>query len=806
MPNEGHQSRALAAPMQVSHSGFPQQGQVDWTALGKTTIEFTVNTIARISKAGVEALTIYAAGSIFHQVKLDALGEQRMNDAIKHVRAFASYNNALWFGFGVKHIIRSLSESSQGLALIGICACMTEEFSAGTSAKILRELFILYNPPSELSPSLRQWLALVEACEGTVARTNFGLISSELARICLFDGRSNIRTSAAPEDIAKVLKGLFDVSNGTTEGVYIRGEADCAWLAAVAHWLLGLSVAIQDHQGNIAFRTSTLKANTRQTPQVVIQYGTSETETSVLVQRSYIVPSGRLLLLNSHTPEEDVVAHGRVDWATCLCDTFGKPMKRLLSAFGPQSGACIGAVARIYEHLTCDVESTALLRDVRQTWVRSAATGSYGRGFRLVAQANFPELCNSPSLWSTMESILEKSPEAAVAELRVSITSIRKLCECTTCSGNSVAQNELNESEQPETFCLVFLLVTICSLIQLLSHVVFPKDLPLNPTRTGIERIYWDLRNRVKISTNSLHKPLFNTHQVSGYTVTLSNENMDNVYLAFFLDLPNTFSKIREVFTGRGNSRDRDQYNPSATAADGICIYSVSLCEVTASPERICMIYVAPGRIQWNDYLYSQIEDREEYSLHPIARWRDNRWRSGDASSLTNYDELTDSTSDNLDTALVIEENSPYGQRNIVARWRISCSKGFFLITPHRIVTSVSWAFVGKICDGRNCGSLNGLRSILVQGEGVLGEDQRSSNGMLTGRDPIIRVLTRNPAAVWVALARDRFEAPRVGGIETRHYLQCRQCVRCCVKNALVQSNRGHRKHPFASVCILTSV
>jgi hypothetical protein len=94
MPGET-ESLPLLAPN--SSTAFAQQGQVDWTTLGKNTVRFTVGALSRLSKAGVEALTIYAARAIFHQVKLDQLGEQRVVTALEGLRAFSSYNRALFF-------------------------------------------------------------------------------------------------------------------------------------------------------------------------------------------------------------------------------------------------------------------------------------------------------------------------------------------------------------------------------------------------------------------------------------------------------------------------------------------------------------------------------------------------------------------------------------------------------------------------------------------------------------------------------------------------------------------------------------
>ncbi|KAF4469671.1 hypothetical protein FALBO_3432 [Fusarium albosuccineum] len=164
-----------------SVSGFQQQGTVDWIAVANGTVGFSVGFITTF------------------QIGLGKLGEIRLQQAMKKIDAFPSVSNVLWFGFGVKHIIRSMQESAEGLACLGLCARLTEEFSTMLAAKIMRELFLLYNPPAEITPALRQWTSLVEASEGLFAPTEFGLVLHGLTKICLRDGLLNLRGCAPPE-------------------------------------------------------------------------------------------------------------------------------------------------------------------------------------------------------------------------------------------------------------------------------------------------------------------------------------------------------------------------------------------------------------------------------------------------------------------------------------------------------------------------------------------------------------------------------------------------------------------------------
>jgi len=152
MSNAGDVGRFLLSPS----SAFPQQGHVDWAALSNNTVEFTVETLSRLSRAGVEALTVVAGTAVSRHAKLNSIGEKRLQDALRRARTFSSKNQALYFGFGIKGLMRTFSETQEGLSCVGICSCLTEEFSTEMSAKILLELFLLYQPPEELVPSLYQ--------------------------------------------------------------------------------------------------------------------------------------------------------------------------------------------------------------------------------------------------------------------------------------------------------------------------------------------------------------------------------------------------------------------------------------------------------------------------------------------------------------------------------------------------------------------------------------------------------------------------------------------------------------------------
>ena len=233
--------------------GLQQQGSVDWVRLAGSSVSFSVEFLVRMSNAGVESLTICAAEAVLSKIRLGPTGELRVQEAVAKLAAFSSFSKALWFGFGIKHIIRQLAESSEGLNCIAVCAALSEAYSPLDSARILREMHLIENAPSRLTPSLKQWTSLVDVCAGALASTDFAVTVHNITRLCLSDSISSLRLRAEPAAIAQALKGIIMVSNGSLDRVQLLGEADCGWIAAFSSWLLDLLVEVRDTSGRTLY-------------------------------------------------------------------------------------------------------------------------------------------------------------------------------------------------------------------------------------------------------------------------------------------------------------------------------------------------------------------------------------------------------------------------------------------------------------------------------------------------------------------------------------------------------------------------
>ncbi|PGH03636.1 hypothetical protein AJ80_08657 [Polytolypa hystricis UAMH7299] len=315
-------------------SNFSQQGSVDWVQLSRSSLTMSVEVLARLSRAGVESITIAMCQALCSQFHIPADTQQRINLAISKLGVKSSYNNVLYFGFGVKNIVRSLAETEQGLASVAICGCLATSYDQHMAAQVLRVMSQLRSAPEELTPSLAQWSALVDACSPTLAASNFPNIVEGFSRLW-WESPDNgkfgiLRGAASAPALSSALNAIANVSNKSLASVTVAGGPDCAWLAAIAEWVLCLRVDVVTESGQLLY--SNYDHSRNGLGQVTIVRDTNNTYADYLVDKAYIVPSGSLIWDINLEKGGRIFSHGRSTWSTILQDTFGSDFRKFLDS------------------------------------------------------------------------------------------------------------------------------------------------------------------------------------------------------------------------------------------------------------------------------------------------------------------------------------------------------------------------------------------------------------------------------------------------------------------------------------------
>ncbi|KAH8722525.1 hypothetical protein GQ44DRAFT_774793 [Phaeosphaeriaceae sp. PMI808] len=318
---------------------FAQQGSVDWVALGRTQYSVSIAILGRLAKAGIDPLTVAFGQAMCARIPIGTHGEKVLSDSMNKLTSKSFVADMLWFGVGVRHILRELVQTSQGCSLIALGAALTEGHSFEVSALVIYEMAKECGGPQELTPSLEQWEALVRVAAPVFHGTTFGLRISQFAKFGMLrpEMPANSKESANPHptDLAKVLLSIGQIVHGSLQSVSVQGGCCCSWIAAWADSVLGLRVLVRKVNGEVAYANYNLDTTFAQVE--VTFLGNSDPGRVLCVQSSYLVRSGEDFIKKCFTGIRESMGFqisefrlGRLKWETMLSDVFGAHFEALM--------------------------------------------------------------------------------------------------------------------------------------------------------------------------------------------------------------------------------------------------------------------------------------------------------------------------------------------------------------------------------------------------------------------------------------------------------------------------------------------
>jgi len=294
-----------------SSAVFAQQGTIDWTKLSSSTFSATVSILGRLSANGLEPLTVAVAQAMFLQIPIGPHGEKALRNSMSTLKSFSSFGQVLWFGVGVRNILHSLVQTSQGAASVALAACLTETHSAEFSASVFYEIAKLMGNPAELSPSFQQWEQYVRVCSGIFADTHFAHRVAQVARLAglvpnEYWTASNI---TQPRSLADLIILLGRVKTGQLESIDVVGSGlECCWVACYCDFLLGLRVMTSGNTGEVISQNYD---PTKDQAQVFVCF--TSYSTSGIIKRSQTIDINPIDFLNSWAQDGHPEGSGLLD-------------------------------------------------------------------------------------------------------------------------------------------------------------------------------------------------------------------------------------------------------------------------------------------------------------------------------------------------------------------------------------------------------------------------------------------------------------------------------------------------------------
>ncbi|KZT61844.1 hypothetical protein CALCODRAFT_446839 [Calocera cornea HHB12733] len=806
----------MSSAPEASGNGFAVQGQVDLPSLGPLTYNAASAILERTVNGGIEPHTLTAGYALGAAVSLGPLAAENIARSIREMRFYSAYQQAIWLGFGIKHLLRKMGESRQGLGLIGLIGCLSEGYPSSTCAQILEHLFQSMDMPPQLVPSRAQWKRLVDTLSGALTSTHFGDLLGQMTQQA-FKSQTCSQTVTVPvNELVGALRQLFQLSESSGGSLHLIGGPDCGWLAGVAHWLMDFSVEIHNPSENDLV---VLGGRFRSKIMVQVTYASGAQLKQIKVaERCYVIPSGQHLLRHIPFKTQDwpspAADYGRVPWDTALSRTFGKAAEDLLS--GPASPLCarvLGLAARLFASYGQRRDVPAHMRGI------SGCQLSQGTDFAETAQHWLPELGRATQFMQAVrKNIVEASDDTPIEEhemhLEAAISAISQHCECIFCTDPSAAFDNDRKANRPtphmpEFPCKRGLALTLCVLVLLLSRVSLV--VPLDPRKAGLELLYSKCLWRMESIYNSrriLEK------QSRGNWSSGQHPFRNALEVDYLKEVLGLFTLPTEL--NEDSSVDMPQ--ASALSSGGLCVYMQALCEITDEPLTISRIHVTPGCIEFNDSTYQRVVDSETGSADSTRISLLDRFRRPSTkkyASHLDYDEvLADTCAKSLNAALMVHVHGR-NALDLAARYELEhptlgrkasiCPAAITAMVLQSSFPIRCWGYACKKADFKNIhlvvgeGHWNSTRIGVTLGS-VIRATSRSTNHIPS---PVaVRVLPTHVLSRWMVL-QDAYTAPKTSFIDAvtsgvvslasdvgeasklplqcLPFLQSHQCLSCCV-------------------------
>lgn len=634
-------AQSNTGPLSAGPQGsFPQTGSWSMVDIAKLPVQATIGILSRYAAGRVNPYTVLVSETLCNEFRLTAKGRANIETAVASLTAVSAVGATLEFGFGVEDLVRSMTKSEQGTIVLALCGAMMEVYSLDISAEIWLQVAELTGVGGQWMPSSREWKAILNACSGVLAPTNFGVRAEVLMQLQHDEQRlgafqrseatpQNLRECSSPKSIAEALVAISAVTRKELQAITLIGGPDAGWLCAVAEWIMDLKVSISNHQGEILYTNVTGPEQV----QVQIIFGREATSIShdIIIQGKTYILKGISEVLGGEF--DSTVVSGRLEWKTALRSAFLLDFKRLKESLPETLGTLLGSAARIYKGVA-QADKTFPL--TYRTACTTYCDQSFGPGFVINAISWFPELA---TLREHMEEAVAAPLKEARRDYEGSIARLRQYCSCRAClsplngfdlntssetqdpdldHGSQAQASEMDEMQESasnsesedyddwdcDKYCAVIIAETIVVLSRALASVSL-DDSRIKPMRSGFELAYGRQLN-MRRSAQSGRQALKDLGQ-----------------FAFCMDFDANFSfGMREHDYGTGTRLDlvlelfsgvRPQLSNSGVSAacsQGLCAYFRILRDVSLTKGDVGSIGIIPGPIQFEKRSYTTLEDR----------------------------------------------------------------------------------------------------------------------------------------------------------------------------------------------------
>ncbi|USP81320.1 hypothetical protein yc1106_08594 [Curvularia clavata] len=535
-------------------------------------------------------------------------------DVLKSLPCNGAMGDRLWMGFGRRHIVRTLSSSSQGTLCVAFCGALAECFDEEVAAEILHEMVKTINAPTQLTPSILQWKALIKVCAGILSQSDFGSLVEELIQLnpTYYDldtdsesyHKADRSSCQNPKLIAEAIQAIGDVSKNKLGEITIVGGNAIGWLAAISEWLFSLSTSLENGDGTIIYRSTAKK-------RVQVHFVFSSTSSNrsssnfsyelQCVGKVYNIDDPTMLFRTRSPTDGGPMCGGRLAWANIFQRFFGSTFESAIRDERTAFENIIGSVARMLSAIA--KADTKVPRRLIATW-RLYLFAAHGLGFVEFITWRFPELA---PLRAGIESSSSFTLEEACSSYENSLTKLKITCAARGCH---ICRDSVEKYQKSERYCQPTMINTIIALALALASTEIAKDLFIKSA--GLWRFYhFHIKVAQMANAPSPDSGLKSVGEVySSFWNWSSNAAVGSGWSQRFNDY------IILFYGNEGHSLFSTR-NATAVSIGGICIYSKVLDPTTFATfdlEKTSSVYICAGGIEHEGKPYSLVKDDNRLS------------------------------------------------------------------------------------------------------------------------------------------------------------------------------------------------
>jgi hypothetical protein len=213
--------------------------KIDWDTIRASTCSWTFEELSHCSYCRVSPYVITVARTLCSQFKISASARTELENLRQKLDTSE--------GDSSNHVLRMLTSSGEGLAVLGVCGILNDYLHWLALAEFFETLAEMSGMPELLRPARGRWLELARVAGKIQPSDSFHSLVQTCSQLGLtkMAKTDDLEEGVGPIGVITSIQVMSSISSGEDDGRIIslcgRGAG---WHAAIAEWMFDLRIKL----------------------------------------------------------------------------------------------------------------------------------------------------------------------------------------------------------------------------------------------------------------------------------------------------------------------------------------------------------------------------------------------------------------------------------------------------------------------------------------------------------------------------------------------------------------------------------